>query len=90
MGYVLVFSEGDASMRDLLGGKGAGLAEMTRLGLRVPPGFTITTDACRQVMKAGKAPENLWLEVDEAVARLEKESGRTFGGGPAPLLGSVR
>ena len=90
MGYVLDFSEGDASMRDLLGGKGAGLAEMTRLGLRVPPGFTITTDACRQVMKEGKAPENLWLEVDEAVARLEKESGRTFGGGPAPLLVSVR
>ena len=90
MGYVLDFSEGDASMRDLLGGKGAGLAEMTRLGLRVPPGFTITTDACRHVMKEGEPPEGLWQEVDEAIGRLEKESGRNFGGGPAPLLVSVR
>ena len=90
MGYVLDFSEGDASMRDLLGGKGAGLAEMTRLGLRVPPGFTITTDACRHVMKEGEPPEGLWQEVDEAISRLEKESGRNFGGGPAPLLVSVR
>ena len=90
MGYVLDFAEGDASMRDLLGGKGAGLAEMIRLGLRVPPGFTITTDACRQVMKDGKAPDPLWQEVDDAVKRLEKESGRTFGAGPAPLLVSVR
>ena len=90
MGYVLDFSEGDASMRDLLGGKGAGLAEMTRLGLRVPPGFTITADACRHVMKEGEPPEGLWQEVDDAILRLEKESGRNFGGGPAPLLVSVR
>jgi len=90
MGYVLDFSQGDASMRELLGGKGAGLAEMTRLGLRVPPGFTITTDACRHVMKHRSVPEGLWHEVDEAVGILEKESGRNFGGGPAPLLVSVR
>jgi pyruvate,orthophosphate dikinase len=77
-------------MRDLLGGKGAGLAEMTRLGLRVPPGFTITTDACRHVMSTGDVPEGLWHEVDEAIARLEVRSGRILGEGPSPLLVSVR
>lgn len=90
MGYVLDFSEGNASMRDLLGGKGAGLAEMTRLGLRVPPGFTITTDACRHVMKTGEAPDGLWEEIDAAIGRLEAHSGRKLGAGPAPLLVSVR
>jgi pyruvate,orthophosphate dikinase len=90
MGYVIDFSDGDASMRDLLGGKGAGLAEMIRLGLRVPPGFTITTEACRHVMKSGEIPEGLWDEVDQAVARLEAESGRKLGVGPVPLLVSVR
>ncbi|HSL25925.1 MAG TPA: pyruvate, phosphate dikinase [Acidimicrobiia bacterium] len=90
VGYVLDFSQGDASMRDLLGGKGAGLAEMTRLGLRVPPGFTITTDACRYVMEHGKVPDSLWHEVDEAIARLEVKSGRILGEGPTPLLVSVR
>ncbi|MGH3119356.1 MAG: pyruvate, phosphate dikinase, partial [Gaiellales bacterium] len=77
-------------MRDLLGGKGAGLAEMIRLGLRVPPGFTITTEACRHVMKSGDVPEGLWDEVDKAIARLEDESGRKLGVGPVPLLVSVR
>jgi pyruvate,orthophosphate dikinase len=90
MAYVFDFVEGDASMRDLLGGKGAGLAEMTKLGLRVPPGFTITTEACRTVMTDGAVPDSLWQEVDEAITRLEATSGRTFGSGPTPLLVSVR
>ncbi len=77
-------------MRDLLGGKGAGLAEMTKLGLRVPPGFTITTEACRTVMTDGAVPDSLWQEVDDAITRLEATSGRTFGSGPTPLLVSVR
>jgi pyruvate,orthophosphate dikinase len=88
--WVRDFGEGDLSMKDLLGGKGAGLAEMTSLGLAVPPGFTVTTDACRYVMRTGEMPPDLWDQVDEAVARLEAEADRTFGGGPAPLLVSVR
>ncbi|HEX2421396.1 MAG TPA: PEP/pyruvate-binding domain-containing protein, partial [Acidimicrobiia bacterium] len=90
MGYVLDFADGDGGMRDLLGGKGAGLAEMTKLGLTVPPGFTITTDACRHVMEHGDLPPGLWDEVDKAVGRLEETTGRSFGGGPVPLLVSVR
>ncbi len=88
--WIREFSEGNLSMKDLLGGKGAGLAEMTRIGLHVPPGFTVTTDACRAVMKTGSAPDDLWAEVDEALARLEERSGRSFGHGPDPLLLSVR
>ncbi|HUO46731.1 MAG TPA: pyruvate, phosphate dikinase [Acidimicrobiia bacterium] len=90
MQYVIDFADGDASMRDLLGGKGAGLAEMVRLGLRVPPGFTITTDACRAVMSSGTVPETLWEEVDQAISRLEVSAGRSFGSGATPLLVSVR
>jgi pyruvate,orthophosphate dikinase len=84
------FSATDGSDRDLLGGKGAGLARMTSLGLPVPPGFTITTDVCRAAMTTGQVPADLWPEVDAAVTRLEQETGRVFGGGPAPLLLSVR
>jgi pyruvate,orthophosphate dikinase len=84
------FSATDGSDRDLLGGKGAGLARMTSLGLPVPAGFTITTDVCRAAMLAGEIPEDLWPEVDAAVARLEQTTGRTFGSGPVPLLLSVR
>ncbi|GIU92011.1 MAG: pyruvate, phosphate dikinase [Acidimicrobiia bacterium] len=87
---VVDFADGDGSRRDLLGGKGAGLAEMTRIGLRVPPGFVITTEACRMYLDRGELPPGLWEQVEEAVARLEEKSGRTFGGGPAPLLVSVR
>lgn len=64
--YVYDFSEGDKSMKDLLGGKGANLAEMTKLGLPVPPGFTITTEACRVYLHDGKAPESLDTEVTVA------------------------
>ncbi len=88
--YVYAFAEADGTDKDLFGGKGAGLAEMTRLGLRVPPGFIVTTEACRRTIREGEVPEELWDQVDEALLRLEKETGRTFGGGPAPLLVSVR
>jgi pyruvate,orthophosphate dikinase len=84
------FAATDGSDRDLLGGKGAGLARMTSLSLPVPPGFTITTDVCREAMKTGEVPAELWPEVDAAVARLEETTGRVFGGGDAPLLLSVR
>lgn len=90
MPYLYDFSEGDGSNRDLLGGKGAGLAEMTQLGLPVPPGFTITTEVCRIAMDTGSLPGDLWGEVDDAVRRLESQAGRTFGSGPEPILLSVR
>ena len=88
--HLFDFAEGDGSNRDLLGGKGAGLAEMTRLGLPVPPGFTITTDVCRHAMEHGNVPGDLWQEIDAAIARLEDKTGRTFGSGPVPILLSVR
>ncbi len=90
MTHLYDFSATDGSDRDLLGGKGAGLARMTSLGLPVPPGFTITTEVCRATMDEGRVPADLWLEVDAAVARLEAKTGRTFGSGPVPLLLSVR
>ncbi len=74
----------------MLGGKGAGLVDMTRQGLPVPAGFTITTEVCREYMETGQLPEQLWEEVESAVVRLEQKSGRTFGGGPTPILLSVR
>jgi pyruvate,orthophosphate dikinase len=88
--YVFDFSEGDASQRDLLGGKGANLSEMTNLGLPVPPGFTITTKACRTYLETGAQPPELEAEVDEHLASLEKEMGRTLGQPDHPLLVSVR
>jgi pyruvate,orthophosphate dikinase len=84
-------AEGDASMRDLLGGKGAGLAEMTRAGLPVPPGFTVTTEACNDYFAAGEQlPEGLWDDVLEAVRDVERETGKGFGDAANPLLVSVR
>ena len=88
--WVRDFSEGNGTQKDLLGGKGAGLAEMTRMGLAVPPGFTVTTDACRHVMHHGGMPDDLWDQVDQAMTRLEQRMDRTFGSGPNPLLVSVR
>ncbi len=90
MTHLYDFSATDGSDKDLLGGKGAGLARMTSLGLPVPPGFTITTEVCRSTMASGEVPASLWSEVDEAVARLETATGRSFGSGPIPLLLSVR
>ncbi len=84
-------AEGDATMRDLLGGKGAGLAEMTNAGLPVPPGFTITTEACNDYFAAGESlPQGLWDDVLSAVKRLEQETGKGFGDAQNPLLVSVR
>ncbi len=84
-------AEGDATMRDLLGGKGAGLAEMTNAGLPVPPGFTITTEACNAYFAAGEQlPPGLWDDVLEAVADLERQTGKRFGDVASPLLVSVR
>ena len=92
--YVYFFgggkAEGDGKMKDVLGGKGAGLAEMTNAGLPVPPGFTIQTDACREWMKAGKTSNAVDAEMDEALSRLEKLQGQKLGGGDNPLLVSVR
>lgn len=88
---VYLFREGNQTMRDLLGGKGANLAEMTNIGLPVPPGFTITTDVCREYYATGKQlPAALRAELESAVADVEKEMGRTFGGSEKPLLVSVR
>jgi pyruvate, orthophosphate dikinase len=88
---VYLFREGNQTMRDLLGGKGANLAEMTNIGLPVPPGFTITTDVCREYYATGKQlPTALRAELETAVADVEKEMGRTFGGSEKPLLVSVR
>src|SRR5947209_13492443 len=78
-------------MKDLLGGKGAGLAEMTKAGLPVPPGFTISTRACNEFYDAGqKLPNGLWSEVTAAVTRLEQVTGKGFGSTTNPLLVSVR
>jgi pyruvate,orthophosphate dikinase len=89
--YVYNFKEGKAAMKDLLGGKGANLAEMTNIGLPVPPGFTITTEACNEYYNKG---EKLWSElIDEILEKLkelENTTGKTFGGGSNPLLVSVR
>src|SRR5215471_6260318 len=93
--YVFLFaggkSDGHGDMKDLLGGKGAGLAEMTNAGLPVPPGFTITTEACNDYYASGKTmPEGLW---DQAIANLrtvEAAAGKSFGDPSNPLLVSVR
>ena len=84
------FDEGDASMRDLLGGKGANLCEMAQLGLPVPPGFIITTEACSDYQTDGQLPEGLWDDVRENMAHLNKSIGREFGSPSNPLLVSVR
>lgn len=83
-------AEGDPKRKDLLGGKGAGLAEMTSLGLPVPPGFTISTEACLAYTRDGKMPDGLAKDVDAALGRLEAALGMKFGDPKAPLLVSVR
>ncbi len=93
--YIYAFggghADGNGEMRGLLGGKGAGLAEMTRAGLPVPPGFTITTEACNDYFATGeKLPEGLWQDVQDAMREVERETGKTFGGRDNPLLVSVR
>src|ERR671926_453012 len=84
-------AEGRADMRDLLGGKGAGLAEMSSLGLPVPPGFTITTEVCTHFYANGKTyPDDLRGEVDAALQHVGRLTGKTFGDAADPLLVSVR
>lgn len=88
--YVYAFTEGDKDMKDLLGGKGANLAEMTRLGLPVPPGFTITTKACRSYLETGSVPEAVATQVSDALVKVERQLGRQLGSTSDPLLVSVR
>ena len=88
--YVYDFAEGNRDLKDLLGGKGANLAEMTNLGLPVPPGFVITTEACREYLNLGSAPAALEAEVTEHLAGLEKAMGKGLGDAADPLLVSVR
>jgi pyruvate,orthophosphate dikinase len=83
-------AEGDSTRKDLLGGKGAGLAEMTALGMPVPPGFTIATDVCKAYLEEGRLPKAVEAELFEALGRVEKSAGMRFGDAQAPLLVSVR
>ena len=93
--YVYFFgdgkAEGNGKMKDDLGGKGAGLAEMTNAGLPVPPGFTIQTEACREYMRSGgKVPAEVTQQMEAALRRLEQLQGQKLGAGENPLLVSVR
>src|ERR1700719_4161182 len=92
--YVYFFgggkADGNGKMKDVLGGKGAGLAEMTNAGLPVPPGFTIQTDACREYMKSGTSSREVERQMDDALAKLEALQGQKLGTGENPLLVSVR
>ena len=89
-GYVFDFDDPSGGGREKLGGKGVGLAEMTQLGVPVPAGFTITTDACREWLRTGEVPAVLDVEVDWHLARLEERAGKRFGDPDDPLLVSVR
>lgn len=93
--YVYYFGDGKAdgtsNMKELLGGKGAGLAEMTNLGISVPPGFTITTEACVEYYKRGKTyPPGMWDAALASLKRVERSMGMGFGDPERPLLVSVR
>ncbi|MFD7766130.1 pyruvate, phosphate dikinase [Streptomyces sp. NPDC059787] len=88
--HVYDFTEGGRDMADLLGGKGSNLAEMTRLGLPVPPGFTLTTEACHAFLATGSEPVGLWEEVSAHLSALEASAGRSLGQPDDPLLLSVR
>ena len=89
--YVYLFNEADATMRNLLGGKGANLAEMTKIGLPVPFGFTVSTEACTKYYEDGKKIDDAIVkEIFTAVTELEKEANKTFGDVNNPLLVSVR
>ncbi len=89
--WVYLFKDGNAEMRNLLGGKGANLAEMTNLGLPIPQGFTVTTEACIDYYTSGKMiTEEIQAQIFEALGWLEKENGRKFGDTENPLLVSVR
>jgi len=88
--WVFSFAEGDGKNKKLLGGKGANLCEMTRIGLNVPPGFVITTEACLKYLAAGKLAEGIMEQVREHIRLVEEQTGKGFGSGSNPLLVSVR
>ena len=89
--YVYLFHEGNKDMKDILGGKGANLAEMSRIGLPVPPGLTISTEACTDYFKDGNIISNAVLdEVWNSLKHIEEKTGKTFGDNTNPLLVSVR
>ena len=89
--FIYLFNEGNKDMKNLLGGKGANLAEMTNIGLPVPPGFTITTEACSEFYNKDKTIwDELKDEISESIKKLEEKTGKTFGHGENPLLVSVR
>ena len=91
MKYVYAFSEGSKEQKFLLGGKGANLGEMTKLGLPVPPGFTVSTDACKAYMAGGEViPAGLMDEVAQSLSALEAAMGKRLGDADDPLLVSVR
>src|SRR5512135_1445590 len=87
---IFEFEEGDGKNKMLLGGKGANLCEMTQIGLNVPPGFTITTDACTAYLEKNKLPDGLMDDVKGYMQRLEQKTGKGFGSDDNPLLVSVR
>ncbi|MBQ9109415.1 MAG: pyruvate, phosphate dikinase, partial [Oscillospiraceae bacterium] len=89
--FVYLFSEGDASMRELLGGKGANLAEMTKIGLPVPQGFTVSTEACTQYYEDGRRiNDEIQAQIMEHIDKMEGITGKKFGDKENPLLVSVR
>ena len=88
--YVYDLSEGSAEMRSLLGGKGANVAEMLRIGVPVPDGFTVTTEACVAATRDGVWPDGLEAEIEDRLVALEERTGRKLGEGARPLLVSVR
>jgi len=88
--HVYSFVDGDGKNKKLLGGKGANLCEMTQIGINVPPGFVITTEACLDYLDGKTLPDDLMAAVEGQISQLEKETGKTFGRGPDPLLVSVR
>ena len=89
--YCYLFSEGNASMREILGGKGANLAEMTNIGLPVPQGFTISTEACTQYYEDGRQINaDIQAEINEYIVKMEEVTGKKFGDLENPLLVSVR
>ena len=89
--WVYLFTEGDAEMRNLLGGKGANLAEMTKIGLPVPQGFTITTEACTQYYEDGEViNDEIKSQIMDYIGKMEKITGKKFGDMDNPLIVSVR
>ena len=88
--YIYTFEEGDGKNKMLLGGKGANLCEMTQIGLNVPPGFTVTTEACLTYLEAQHLPDGLMDDIRRHMAALEKKTGKGFGSAANPLLVSVR